>query len=115
PDLEHPAPVVTLAFHPQSELLATACTDHSCRVFAVAAEQNTPLFTPVPHRALQYRNDGRTHLPPLFLDEGRGLLTVDQGEASWRDPRTGRVLRVLAAMPDYFTAIAFSADGKLVV
>src|SRR5262249_26338720 len=47
PVLEHPKPVFTLAFHPQGELLATGCEDQTCRVFAVPAERNTPLFTPV--------------------------------------------------------------------
>src|SRR5262249_13047770 len=42
PELEHPTPVTALAFHPRGELLATGCMDHSCRVFAVPAEKDTP-------------------------------------------------------------------------
>ncbi len=118
PDLEHPAPIATLAFHPQGELLATACKDHSCRVFAVPAEQNAPLFTPVPHRWWLNRDTGLSPIPPLFLDEGRGLVTLTEGKASWRDPRTGRVLRLFGEQGvdrNYFTAIAPGGDGKQVV
>jgi WD40 repeat protein/serine/threonine protein kinase len=117
PELEHPAPITTLAFHPQGELLATGCKDQSCRVFAVPAEKNIPLFTPVPHHHSSWgREFGSTPIPPLFLDEGRGLLTVYRGEASWRDPRTGAVLRVLPfGEPGNgysIDALALSSDGK---
>jgi WD40 repeat protein len=119
PELEHPAPVATLAFPPRGELLATGCQDWTCRVFAVPAEQNTPLFTPVPQRWYKPRTLGQTPIPPLFLDEGRGLLTSNEGDVSWRDARTGRVLRVLPlgqpGMGNYFNAIALSGAGKHVV
>src|SRR5438067_1696318 len=58
PELEHPAPVAALAFHPQGQLLATGCQDETCRVFAVPAEQNTPLFTPVPQAWWKWRATG---------------------------------------------------------
>jgi WD40 repeat protein len=118
PELEHPAPVATLAFHPQGELLATGCKDHSCRVFAVPAAKDTPLFPPVPHYkpAPWSRMVGATPIPPLFLDAGRGLLTEYLGEVSWRDPRTGLVLRVLPftepGMELSMSALALSGDGK---
>jgi WD40 repeat protein/serine/threonine protein kinase len=119
PELVHPAPVATLAFHPQGELLATGCQDRSCRVLAVPAEKNTPLFTPVPHVWWEWRNTGHTPIPPLFLDDGRGLLTLGQSEASWRDPWTGRVVRVLpfgeAGVEKYMSAIALSGNGKHMV
>jgi WD40 repeat protein/serine/threonine protein kinase len=118
PELEHPEPITMLTFHPQGELLATGCQDRSCRVFAVPAEKNTPLFTPVPHHHAWSRKLGSTPIPSLFLDEGRGLLTVYLGEASWRDSQTGQVLRVLPfgePGSQRLTAIALSADGKHVV
>jgi hypothetical protein len=93
PELEHPKAVTTLAFHPRGELLATGCQDHSCRVFAVPTETNTPLFPPVRHFQSESGGAlGGTPVSPLFLDKGRMLLTVSEREASWRDPRTGRVL-----------------------
>jgi WD40 repeat protein/serine/threonine protein kinase len=115
PELKHPAVITTLVFHPRGVLLATGCKDDSCRVFAVPAEKNTPLFTPVPHRNLGFRTVGFTPIPPLFLDEGRGLLTVHRGEVSWRDSRTGRVIRVLPFGEQGKTAvyaIALSRDGE---
>jgi WD40 repeat protein len=59
-------------------------------------------------------------MPPLFLDEGRWLLTVSQADASWRDPRTGRALRVQRLGEPgmelaYCTAMARSGDNKFVV
>jgi WD40 repeat protein/serine/threonine protein kinase len=96
PALDHPAPVTTLAFHPQGELLATACADNTCRVFAVPARQDTPLFKPVSHGKMSWpRASGLSPIPLLFLDQGRGLLTANASQASWRDSRTGRLLRVL--------------------
>src|SRR5262249_34884898 len=120
PDLEHPAPIATLAFHPQGELLATGCKDQSCRVFAVPAATHAPLFSPVPHCSGGFRTVSYTHLPPLFLDEGRGLLTLSLGRASWRDPRTGRELRPLLPFGEpeegkIVDAISLSADGKHLV
>jgi WD40 repeat protein/serine/threonine protein kinase len=117
PELEHPEPVATLAFDSQSELLATGCRDGNCRVFTVPVETNTPLFTPVPHHpSLWERRFGTTPLPPLFLDEGRGLLTAYLGEASWRDPRTGKVLRTRPfgepTDKSGMNAVALSGDGK---
>jgi WD40 repeat protein/serine/threonine protein kinase len=119
PELEHSAPIDTLAFHPQGELLATGCRNGSCRVFPVPAEKNTPLFSPVPHnQRINWnvcRRVGETPIPPLFLDEGRGLLTVHRHELSRRDSRTGRVSRVLSfGEPgnSNVRAIALSRDGK---
>jgi WD40 repeat protein/serine/threonine protein kinase len=118
PELEHPAPVSTLAFHPRGELLATGCKDNSCRVFAVPAEKSVPVFAPVSHVWGGARRLGVTPLPPLFLDEGRGLLTLSGREASWRDARTGRVLRKLPCGESSMRLInttTLSTDGKYAV
>jgi WD40 repeat protein/serine/threonine protein kinase len=121
PELKHPMPVSTLAFHPQGELLATGCRDHFCRIFAVPAEKDTPLFTPVPHLQLRTWPYGHTAAPPLFLDKGRGLLTMPRAsaehglEASWRDPRTGRVLHLLPVKRYGLTVSGLSGDGKYLV
>jgi serine/threonine protein kinase/WD40 repeat protein len=121
PDLEHSKPVTTLALHPRGELLATGCQDHTCRVFAVPAEKDTPLFAPVRHFQVAAGTLGGTPVSPLFLDEGRMLLTVDETEASWRDPRTGRVLHRQPygesnfSESFYFHANALSGDGRHVL
>src|SRR5262249_25653277 len=108
-----------LAFHPRGELLASACKDDSCRVFAVPGETGTPLFAPMPHVQIEFRRLGQMPVPPVFLDEGRGLLTLSQGGVSWRDPRTGRVLRVLPfgkpGTANNVDAITLSGDGKHLV
>jgi WD40 repeat protein/predicted Ser/Thr protein kinase len=110
PELEHPAPIATLAFHPRGELLATTCADQSCRIFAVPTEQSAPLFPPVPHRMLEFQALGYTPVPPLFLDDGRRLLTLDRN--CWRDPRTGRVLDVRPfSGPDLGELITVLAPG----
>jgi serine/threonine protein kinase/WD40 repeat protein len=125
PELEHPAPIDTLAFHPQGKLLATGCKDRCCRVFAVPAEKNSPLFPPVPHVwGGGFRFLGHTPISPVFLDEGRALFTLSRGAVSHRDSRTGEVLRVLpfgesgnGNRPEFaarIDALAFSGDGKRV-
>jgi WD40 repeat protein len=90
-----------------------------CRVFAVPAEQNTPLFKPVPHVWWRSPQTGFTPIPPHFLDEGGGLFALSQDEASLRDPRTGQILRVLRfgepGMSKSLKAIARSGDGKRMV
>jgi WD40 repeat protein/serine/threonine protein kinase len=122
PELEHPKAVTTLAFHPRGELLATGCQDHGCRVFAVPAEKNTPLFPPVRHFQAESGGAlGGTPVSPLFLDQGRMLLTVSEREASWRDPRRGRVLHAQPYAESSFSesfplhANAISGDGRRVV
>jgi WD40 repeat protein/serine/threonine protein kinase len=117
PEFEHPEPILTLAIHPRGELLATGCQDGSCRVFAVPTEENTPLFTPVGHRrVVVWQGDGQIRISPLFFDEGRGLLTLSQGEAYLRNARTGDALRLLpfggrgGGIP--IEAITLSGDGK---
>jgi WD40 repeat protein/serine/threonine protein kinase len=115
PELRHPEPVATLAFHPQGELLATGCQDQFCRVFAVPAEKDTLLFEPVPHRWEAPSSRG-SPFPPLFLDEGRGLLTAGEREPAWRDPRTGEIRRKLEWSPlnygGYMITVALSGDGR---
>jgi WD40 repeat protein len=77
----------------------------------------------VPHHRHE-RVDGNTPIPPLFLDQGRGLLTLSKDEASWLDPRTGRLLRTLRLLQpgqegyisaSSISASALSGDGKHLV
>jgi WD40 repeat protein len=60
-------------------------------------------------------NSGASPIPPLFLDEGRGLITLSGGKAAWRDPRTGRVIRALAGEAStggVVDALTLSSNGK---
>src|SRR5262249_55759473 len=92
PALPHSARIMTLAFHPEGRLLATACEDHSCRVFAVPGAAWAPLSEPVRHFQEGLRSIGQKPLPPLFVGGGRTLLTFSAGIVSRRDPLTGRAL-----------------------
>ncbi len=49
PELVHPAPVTTLAFHPEGRFLATGCFDNQARLYAVRGGAGSPAWTPVPH------------------------------------------------------------------
>ena len=77
PELMHPADVTTLAFHPKGRFLATGCSDQRARMFAVPGDAGSPLWSPVTHRQAA---DGTGFFPvffspPLFVDDGRGLIT----------------------------------------
>src|SRR5262249_24446135 len=117
PELEHPQPVTTLAFHPRGELLATGSKDHTCRVFAVSTKTGTPLMSF--RHVVPGRVKGLTPIPPVFVDEGRGLLTVSDEEGLLTDQRglsrhdLGTKKDVPVPMFDSFVhAIALSANGK---
>src|SRR5262249_26456428 len=90
PVLEHPLPVRTLAFNPGGERLATGCLDHQARVFAVPAGAEKPLFEAVPH----FQSAGNL-IAPVFVAEGRGLLTVPASynggdrRVIWRNAESG--------------------------
>jgi serine/threonine protein kinase/WD40 repeat protein/tetratricopeptide (TPR) repeat protein len=114
PALPHTGRITTLAFHPEGRLLATACEDHSCRVFAVPGNADAPLFEPVRHFQEGLRSIGQKPMPPLFVDEGRELLTFSAGIVSRRDPLTGRSLGSLGENR-YLASWAVSPDGALAV
>jgi WD40 repeat protein/tetratricopeptide (TPR) repeat protein len=112
PPLPHPQAITELAFHPEGRLLATACRDHLCRVFAVPGDRAAPLFDPVRHLNHQTRGIGHKPLPLLFVDEGRTLLTCTGMTVARRDSRTGQVQSTLGSNfpPD---SAAVSPDGIL--
>jgi WD40 repeat protein len=119
PESEHPASVTTMAFHPQGELLATACKDHSCRVFAVPGDKGEPLFPPARHYQRSLQVGSQLPIPPTFLDNGRSVLIVSKRRAELRDSRTGQLRSdIVVDMPDLprdIYGVAVSADGKHVV
>jgi eukaryotic-like serine/threonine-protein kinase len=98
PDLEHPAAVTTLAFHPEGRYLATGCRDDRARLFAVPGTAGTPLWPPVPHVQPESRAiwDHWFYSPPVFVDGGRGLITYGgQRGLTWRAVETGAEVRTL--------------------
>ena len=54
PLLEHGGSVVTLAFSADGAMLATSARDLKARVFRVASEKPSPLFSPLPHVLAEY-------------------------------------------------------------
>jgi WD40 repeat protein/tetratricopeptide (TPR) repeat protein len=118
PALLHPRPVIALAFNERGDRLATACLDGQARVFAVPGVSAIALFAPVPHEAefpLAAVTPAvlRTRVAPVFLADGRGLLTRDaNGAVSWRDARTGKHIRPVPFTEGPVQTIAVAPDGK---
>jgi len=114
PELAHPRPVTGLAFNPAGTRLATGCPDDKVRVFAVPGASGQPLFPPVPHlgRKLRHFHGQVLHSAPLFLNDGRELLThAGKGELSWRQADTGTEVRQLRFQGLLETKV-ISPDGR---
>ncbi len=95
PPLPHPDWVPQLAFNTRGDRLATACIDGNVRLYSVPNDDPTssaPLFAP-------WRNIGPSENPrfvvrPTFVDDDRGLLTVDSNRPlAWWDTATGKEIR----------------------
>ncbi len=115
PVLGHPQRVDTLSFSPTGDRLATGCEDNTARLFAVPGDTAQPHFPPVPHRGTagarpQDIRIGKHPAPPVFLPDGRRLLT-STFRLTLRDTRSGNVLQELGS-PGTFGAAAVSPDGK---
>jgi eukaryotic-like serine/threonine-protein kinase len=96
--LVHPAAVTTLAFHPNGRFLATGCRDERARLFPIPGDTLSPLWPPVPH--LQAAGGSTFYpvffSPPLFVDDGRGLITFGgKKELTLRAVETGEELRTM--------------------
>jgi WD40 repeat protein len=126
-ELTHPGAVVAVRFNPQGDLLATACTDHQARVFAIpqagpgrAARPKTsgPLFA-LTHYAESPRFFIRP-LAPTFIDRGRGLLTLTHtNQLAWSEVQKGKLVRTVPfASPGSYPVVETvetSPDGKYFV
>jgi WD40 repeat protein len=122
--LGHPADVYSLVFSPRGDRLATACHDGQVRVFAVAGDAAKPVFPPLPHTPWEPAFHGSRPLPPLFIDEGRRLLTVwhaaltcsdaEKGTRVWSESTTLGQATALAACSSY-AAIGggLTTDGRV--
>jgi eukaryotic-like serine/threonine-protein kinase len=128
PELVHPADVTTLALHPEGQFLVTASLDQQARLFAVSGDSGSPLWPPVPH--LQVADGTASYpeffCPPLFVDDGRGLITyggkggltlraVDTGAEIRRMDSPGLASRVPerdGLLPVRFAAAEASSDGR---
>jgi WD40 repeat protein len=120
-ELVHPDQVVTLTFHPKGHLLVTGCNDRMARVFRVAKDTKDPLFRPVRHLGGGPSPIGGKRVPPVFVDEGRGLLAGAGSMVTWYEAETGTWLLPVRPMPVkpedrsppiFPSPLAVSPDGK---
>jgi WD40 repeat protein/tRNA A-37 threonylcarbamoyl transferase component Bud32 len=115
PELVHPQQVSALAFSASGDHLATGCEDRQARVFAIAGPSapEAPRFPPVPHwlKFFSYVNP----VPPTFVDQDRGLLTVtSQRTVVWLDAATGKQLRLVPQDNACAHFFAISPDERYV-
>jgi WD40 repeat protein/peroxiredoxin len=113
PEFVHPQPVLTLTFSGDGGRLATGCVDNLARVFAIGGEsaQAHPLFPPLPHRLRVWTSN--MPIPPTFVDQDRGLLTVkDSGDLLWSDASTAELIRLVPMEKKLVHCIAVSPDGR---
>src|SRR5262249_54825614 len=100
PRLRHLTDVTSLEFHPTGRYLATGCRDQRARLFSVPRGSSRPLWPPVP--PMQAAAPGASPVwfcsPPMFVDDGRGLITYDGKRGlTWRAVETGAEVRTLEA------------------
>jgi WD40 repeat protein len=92
-ELRHPAALDALAFDPKGNRLATACQDGRCRVYAMTQDCAEPLFAPVPHLSEQPIVPGGKVTPPLFVADGRQLVTRSEKDLLWWNAESGAKVR----------------------
>jgi len=108
-----PAPVPSLAFHPDSALLISAgASDPAVKVWAVAAEK--PSFEmrhdSSPNSSVAISPDGRRIAAPS-RDLAEGHHTVKVWNMDW-DAKTSTEFRTLKGHRGYVWKVAFSPDGR---
>ncbi len=108
-----PAPVPSLAFHPDSALLISAgASDPAIKLWAVAAEQ--PSFEmrhdPSPNSSVAVSPDGRRIAGPS-RDLAAGNHSVKVWNMDW-DAQTYTEFRTLKGHRGYVWKVAFSPDGR---
>jgi hypothetical protein len=113
----HPKQVMAVVFAPQGGLLATGCDDEKARVFAWSESSlsTQPLFPPVPHYTERYgpNNIYPDHFtPPVFVRDGRELLTAWVTEWKWWDASTGKLLNTPQPGDSCLVFLDPSPDGK---
>ena len=95
PALDHPAPVLRLAFSPAAGRLATACGDGQARVFAVPGDaRGRPLFAPV-RQVLKHDGEGWQPGETVFLNEDLLVTHTGDSAAVLRNATTGQAVHTI--------------------
>ncbi|HVS34247.1 MAG TPA: tetratricopeptide repeat protein [Gemmataceae bacterium] len=113
-----PNRVLWVVFEGRGTRLAVASADHAVRVYRLPGrgekvEQGgpAPVAGPLTNWPTSYHVD--SHLPPVWVDDGRGLLTcVSKEEVGWWDPDTGKLVRRLRPELWNVDTIVLSPDGQ---
>ncbi len=93
-ELRHPAGLDAVIFNPRGDRLATACRDGRCRVYALAHDSAEPLFAPVSHVSKRPGIvPGAKATPPLFVADGRDLVTRSEKDLLWWNAESGAKIR----------------------
>jgi WD40 repeat protein/tetratricopeptide (TPR) repeat protein len=104
--LPHPAGVSAVAWSPDGRTLATACWDHTTRLWDVASGK--PRGEPVKH------NEWITGL--VFSPDGKTLLTVGYSRVGvWQVASGQRLVELDHHMPTSVSAAAFAPDGQTIL
>jgi WD40 repeat protein len=118
--LQLPGEALWLVFDRQGTRLAVASTDDAARVYQLEPRARDDdrgavslLTGPLLNARTGYYFD--SHLPPLWVDEDRGLLTcASVSEVAWWDGRTGKEVHRFDPGLRFLCALVASPDGRYV-
>ena len=113
-ELRHPAVLDALTFNPQGDRLATACRDSQCRVYAISQESVEPSFA-VPHVSKRpIVVPGAKVTLPLFVADGRCLVTRSERDLLWWHADGGALIRsVPREYMDRLSLLPLDADVEV--
>jgi WD40 repeat protein len=103
--LRHPKPLTSLAFSPNSELLATASVNHDAFIWGVADGRRKKILS----------GHAATVTDVKFSFDGRWIVTAGPTTAGLWNVADGKLLSFLHGSDKPLTSVAFSPSGWRVV